>query len=219
MTKREQNIAMIVGAVGGLWLLDSVIITPLLNASVLLRTQVQTEAEELEKERGLIQNKGAYIRRMEDNKAKGLLSDPNAAVAQLANKLNSWAAEQNLTIGTMNPNQVPQAVNRPGGRPGEREPAFMKVSCSFTVTGGMMQMANFISLIQNAEIPIRISELRVNSKEDGGDRLELFLTVSSIILKSDQVRPDVASAAGAGSTSRPAGTSQPSTTRREGGRQ
>lgn len=211
MTKREQMIALAVGGALGIFALDRFVVSPLMAAQDNAARLVAAEQKLLDDETRLIQLRSANERKWQEHKQKGLLSDPQLAVNQLATHLNSWAAEQNLQVGTMSMDPTPQPVNKPGGRAGEREPGFMRVGCKFSVTGGMGQLANFLNRIQTAEIPIRISALSITTKSEGQDNQEMSLTVSTIILSDGkpiqanaQQRQTPAASQPGGSTSAPA---------------
>lgn len=206
MNKREQTIAICVGAAIGLFGLDRFVITPLMAKASDTRALYQKEATDFEIERGKVNNRAAYQRKWEQYKAQGLLSDGNTSQQEVARYLKGWADEQELQLGAFQFPSAPIPVQRPDGKPGVKLPDFFRVSVKFAVTGRMAQIANFLSHIQHAEIPIRISEMTISTKSEGFDAQELSLTVSSLIMQapgSVAARPPSASQP-ARSTSGPA---------------
>lgn len=213
MNARERNIAIFAGAALGLLGLNSFLVTPLLDQRELLAGQITAQQDDLNRSLNLVQRRAQLDKQWLDIKAKGLVPDQFAAAQQLANSLNDWALQGNLAIGGINPSASALDVLKPGGKSGEKEKGFKRVTCQVSVTGGMRQVSEFITRIQTAEIPVRISDMTISTKQEGTDSLELRLTASTIFLSSD-TKPDTVAAAtpnANNSTTRPTASTQPST--------
>jgi hypothetical protein len=213
LSKREKFIGVGVAAVVGLFALDRVLVGPLLAQREDLLARIDKAELDLRQAENLIRSKPILDRQLSDNISRGLARDQSEAASQLLNSLNEWAQEAGLSLATLKPAGAAQAVIKPGGRPGEQEKAFLKLTCRATGTGRMSQVGRFIWKIQTASIPVRITDLTVNSRKEGSDDLEVNIGVSTIFLAPEaaaKVASQAASPGGAG-PSAPGGRAMPTT--------
>lgn len=185
LSQRERNIAIVVGILIGLFLLDYVLVEPLLAARDERLTAIQTAEDDLHKGRDLIELRPRLDRRLGSNVRSGLTRDQSSAESQLLNNLRQWALDSDLSLPSLKPSGTAQTVLKQGGKAGEKEKAFMKVNVRATGTGNLVQVTRFMYRIQSAAIPVRITDFSITSKKDGTDDLEVNLNISSIFLTAD----------------------------------
>jgi hypothetical protein len=187
MNKRERNIGIVVGAVVGGALLWSIIIEPVLESRTGLKTQISTARVGLQQDLNLINRRTDLENRWKQNLTRGLMYDSTSALSQLNNTLNQMATEVGLREMQITSNSNPVQANRPTGRAGVtvREKGFLKLTCRFTAKGGMQQISSFVYRLQNANIPIRITELDIKTETENSDQLAINLTAATIFLEPE----------------------------------
>jgi hypothetical protein len=215
LSRREKIIGITVGAVVGLFALDRLAVTPLLAQREQLNTDISKAELQLAQATNLIRSKPLLDKQLADNISKGLTKGQSEAESQLLNHLREWAQESGLDLGTLKPAGAPQQVVKLGGRPSEKEKAFLKLTCRASGTGNAEQVGRFIYRIQTASIPLRITDLTINTRKEETDDLEVSLGVSTIFLTPEAIAEEhnagsTAASRPAGASSRPVTTSRPS---------
>jgi hypothetical protein len=213
LSKREKIIGVTVGAVVGLFALDRLAVSPLLAQREQLVSDISQAELKLVQATNLIRSKPLLDKQLADNISKGLTKGQSEAESQLLNHLREWAQEAGLDLGTLKPAGAPQPVVKLGGRPSEKEKAFLKLTCRASGTGNADQVAKFIYRIQTASIPLRITDLTINTRKEETDDLEVSLGVSTIFLTPEAVKA-IEEKTGTTAASRPAASSRPVTTSR-----
>jgi hypothetical protein len=85
--------------------------------------------------------------------------------------VRDWASEAGLNLASVNPQRA------------ERERDFQKLTFRATATGGLGQIGRFLYKIQNASMPVRITDLSISSHgREGNDDLSLSLAIATIYL-------------------------------------
>jgi hypothetical protein len=206
LSKRERMIGLTVGTLIGLFALDRLAVSPLRAQREQLLTSINDADLTLVQSNNLIQSKPILDRQLMDNVSKGLTKGQSEAESQLLNSLREWAQEAGLDLATLKPAGAAQPVIKPGGRANEKEKAFLKLACRATGTGNTAQVARFIHRIQTASIPVRITDMTINTKKEETDDLEVSLGISTIFLTPEAVKV-LAERTGAPAASRPAAAS------------
>jgi hypothetical protein len=218
LSKREKIVGIAVGAVVGLFALDRLAVSPLLAQREKLVAEISDARMKLEQADNLVRSKPILDRQLMENVSKGLTRGQSEAESQLLNHLREWAQDSGLDLATIKPSGAAQPVIKIGGRANEKEKAFLKLTCRATGTGNTGQVKRFIQRIQTASIPVRITDLTINTRKEETDDLEVSLGVSTIFLTPEAVKlleeRTGASSASSRPASRPASTGP--TTRREG---
>ena len=185
LNQRERTIAIVVGVLVGLWLLDYVAISPLLAQRDDLLHSIDTAQSTLRDGRDLVARRHTLDAQLANNVKNGLQRDQDAATSQLLNNLNQWAGDCGLALPALKPSGAAQTVTKPGGRAGEKEKAFLKIGVRVTGAGNLVQITRFMYRIQTASIPVRITDFSISSKKDGTDDLEINMNISTLFLTAD----------------------------------
>jgi hypothetical protein len=189
LSKRELYIGIGVGAIVGVLALDSWVLTPLANAHSQLLTDVDRETKQRIADNRLVNREHPLNQQRWKSLTLGTLKqDQSQADSQILNNLSDWVQEAGLSVETLVTARVPQPVQRAGER--EREKAFLKLTGRFVGSGSMAQLGRLIWRIQKSDIPVRITELSINSKKPDGtaDELQIVLGVSTLFLAPEAAR-------------------------------
>ena len=107
-----------------------------------------------------------------------LRADASQAESQLLNSVRDWAQEAGMSLSSVNPL-----------RSNEKEKDFYKTTFRATGGGSMAQVGRFLWRIQTSTIPVRITELTINSRKDGADDLNVSISIATIYLPPESEKP------------------------------
>lgn len=178
VSKRERYVVIAAIAVVGLLLLDRVLVTPLLARMNDLRASVEKAEDKQRENQGTVQNGQNAGRRWREMSAGALKVDAAATESQAVNSIGDWAQQSGMNLASVNPEGQPQ-----------REKEFMRVTFRASGTGTMRQIGEFLFRIQSASIPVRVTDMVVNSKKEGMDELTIQLGISTVYLAPDDKNP------------------------------
>ena len=170
LTQRERYIAIGMGAVLGLLVLDYFAFTPYMDARKHLEESIAKETDQLDENNKMRRKYETSRKTWDQMVADGLKSDPSEASYQLVQSIRQWAAEAGLTPVSIKPDQQPVADNK----------NYFKVSVRFTATGSQASVARLLYRIKEAKVPLRVNDVQVTSRREGTDDLQFLMTVSTL---------------------------------------
>jgi hypothetical protein len=178
LSKRERSIVITtVVVVGGLGLYQYVV-DPLVTRYSELRKQVETATLEKRQNDLLVRKAQVESRRWGELSRGALKSDAATADSQAYNSIGDWALNSGMSLASLKPEGQPQ-----------REKEFIRTTFRASGTGTMKQIGNFLYKIQTASIPVRVTDLQVNSKKEGTDDLVIQIGISTVYLAPDDKNP------------------------------
>ena len=170
LSQRERYIGIATGAVIGLLVLDSFIITPWMAARADLTMRLDARREEMTRAEQTFTNVRRANRRWSELAGETLQSDASAAESQLLNALRDWSEDSGLSVSAVRP-------DRTGGSNG-----FGRVTLRATGAGRMDDVTQFLWNVETAEVPVRMEELQIATRKPGEDDLTLQFTLATIYL-------------------------------------
>lgn len=180
LTTRERNIAIVVGAVAGLYLLDLVAFTPYLKAREKLASSIDAANVKLDAAMKLRKQQKELSRVWRDMNAGGLKSDVVEAESQLFHALRDWTHESGLNFSSSKPERATS------------EGKFTLINTHVSGTGPQAAITKLLWRLETATIPIRVTEMSVNARKEGADDLTVSLGVSTLCDRPDGDKPDPA---------------------------
>ncbi|MDB5326315.1 MAG: hypothetical protein JWM57_1884 [Phycisphaerales bacterium] len=180
MNKREKTIAIVLGAVVGLYALDSYLLSPYLDRL--------TKADDLiaEHNQALSDIETTKRRRINASKdwrkiaADSVKTDASAAESQLLGRVRECAQRASLSLTSQKAEKT------------EKEKGYDRILLKASGQGTMQEIGRFLYELQTANIPVRVNDLEVSSRKDGVDDLALTITLAT--LYQTPVAPKVAMA-------------------------
>lgn len=169
MTTRERYIAIGVGAVVGLYVLDSFLIEPLVQRQTEARQADARATQELQDAEQLATNRLRAQRVWKNLAGETLKTDQKSAESQLVNFVGDQVRAAGLSLDQLKTDQKP-----------EKEGDFFQLNGRVGTTGTMAQQARFLNALRTANIPVRITDLQINSRKDGIDDLSLQAGIATI---------------------------------------
>lgn len=179
LSTRERYIAIGVGAVIGLYLLDSVLLSPLLNRLSAASAAVDEGKSALQSGMAVQQNRLNSQKRWVKLAGDSLKTDASTAESQLLNRVSEYAGNSQLAVASLKPERS------------EKEKGFMRITIRASATGTMAQVSRFLYSLRTADFPLNINDLRIVSRRDGTDDLSIDIGVSTIFIPPPEPTPEV----------------------------
>jgi hypothetical protein len=180
LSQRERFIAIGFGAVAALAILYWVLLSPMLDWSDTIDKDLEVARDVQNKDAKLSHKLAQLTKIWDDMKKNGLKTDVAEAQSQLSHAVNEWAMQSGVSV-TNTHSDTPTLVDQKSG--------FMQVNFQFTCTGTTSGVAKLLYQIESAKIPIRIDNLRIGSKKDGADDLEIQLNLSTLTMPATPNKP------------------------------
>ena len=165
---REKVIAIVAGVAIGAYVLDSVLITPLFNRLGDAESRAGLARAEIARGQSVQQTRLVAARVWKGLTTDTLKSDRSAAESQLLNGARVWAQQAGVNLISLKPEQR------------EAERGFGRIDVRAQASGKMESLSRFLYLIEQSQIPVRLSDLTLNSRKDGQDDLSLQIGLSTI---------------------------------------
>ena len=189
LSRRERYVGMGVALVMGIFVLDRFFVSPLLAQKDDLDGKVATAQQKLDRAQRMRTTSRQMTPRWQSMLKGGLTRDASEAEGQIYRKIREWAEEARLTLSSVKTERT------------EREKDFVKITFRATGTGGMAQITAFLWQIQNANVPVRVADLTINTSKEGTDELTAHMGIATTYLAP--VKTDKPAAAGAPGESLP----------------
>ena len=168
MSQRERIIGLVTVGMLVLLALNQLVISPLFDRYDLAAARADA-AQELVDERQQLQQRQLLERRRWKKIGGELLRDEAAgAEGQLVNRVPAWAEESGLSLSSIRPDRA------------DADSGFGRVSLRVTANGDLEEIGRFLYAVETAEVPVRVTDLVVTTREEGEDRLSLNLTLATI---------------------------------------
>lgn len=191
LSQRERIIGFTTAGVLGLLALDRVALTPLLERRAAASANESTAQVKLARAEQLVELAPRNNDRWNGMIAAGLKSEVTDAESQALRALHDWAQDSNITLLSLQPDRS----QRQGD---DKDKSFRQVTLRASGTGSMRSVSRFLYRIQTATIPVRISDLQVNSRKEGTDDLLVNVAVSTLVLAPEAPKKPAAGAAPVG---------------------
>lgn len=181
LSKRERYIAIATAASVGLLVFDWYVLTPLMDYSGSLTQQKQQLVSELSAAARLMHTRTTLGRRWRTVRTTTVKHSQSEAEGQLLNAQRSWSQAAGLVLDAIKPER------------NEKLHDMQEVAFATTGSGTMRAATAFLYRLETAPIPLRIRELQLTSRTEGGDDLTLAVRVSTLC--DPPVKPGATTAA------------------------
>ena len=171
LSKRERYIAIAVGVVVALVVLDQVVLSPYFDAISDLKTQTDAAIAKQAENTALF-DKQARLKTVWDDIIKGgLKADDSAAESQALNAALDWAQTAGVNISAVKPERT-TVVNE-----------FEVIGFHLTGNGSTPAIARLLNSFETGSIPVRVDDMTLNPRKEGTDDLTIQLSLSTLCLK------------------------------------
>jgi type II secretory pathway component PulM len=168
LSKRERKIAVftviILGAAG----LYQIVLSPLLDRWDNASRRLELAQTELERANMIFSADLSARRKWKEMAADSVPATYAAAESQLLNHVGDWAREAGFTPTSLKPER------------NEREQGYQKITVRAAAVATMHNVARFLFAVQNADIPVRVSDIEITARREGTDELTMQVGLSTI---------------------------------------
>jgi hypothetical protein len=190
MSRRERFI--VIGTVGvvALFALDYLFLSPQFERYKALDDQINADLVQVEHNNKVFKRARESKQKWAEMTAGALKRDASTTESQLIDSIGQWAQDARISVS-----YKPERT--------EKQKDFVKVTYRATCNGSMSQLRTFLLHVQHATIPIRLTDLQVQSRPEGTDSLQISMGITTVYLapepeKSPGANPRPAPAAGGG---------------------
>jgi hypothetical protein len=167
LSKRERSIAIVFLICAGVFTIDRLGLSPYLERRRALLDQSDAKILQVSEQRQVLQREQA-LRRLLKKLGKSVESDPSAAEGQFLHVLHEW--EQQSGVAKPSFARV-HAIEIQG---------YTHLTFQVSANGPMGAVALLIYRLETAAIPLRVDDVQVTPKNQGGDELQVQLKVSTL---------------------------------------
>jgi hypothetical protein len=169
LSKREKFIGIGVLAVVGILALDRIAYTPLTDRKVELDAKILSARDERTRIKDLFSTRDRAKLRWNEISGKSLRADASAAESEILNNVREWAQDSGMSLPIVTPER-------------SKDKEFEKITVRATGTGGIAQIGRFLYRVQTSKVPVRITNLTINSRKEGTDDLSVQMGIATIYL-------------------------------------
>jgi hypothetical protein len=167
---REKLLMIAVGACVALWLLNLLVISPLMDGWHSRSDEIDQLKKEIADGAGLIRREATIRGRWDFMRANALNSNPTVATRQLFTAFDRWASSGGVTQGSFRP-QVQ-----------ETDTNFLTIDCHSDVSGSINNVRDFLKAMSRDPLADKLDSFVLTAKDDNGKQLTLDLNLSGLVL-------------------------------------
>lgn len=176
MSNRERYLSIAVLLAGGAFVVDAVALGPYLAHRTALLEQHQARQKDLAAARQTV-GRERQLRRMLAGMGQFVAADSSGAEGQFLQLLHGWEKEAGVGKASF---QRLRAAELEG---------FTHLTFHVTATGSMPAVSALIYRVETAPIPLRVDDVRIAPRKEGGDELQVQLIVSALCRKGELPKP------------------------------
>ena len=176
LSQRERYLSVAFLFAGAAFTLDAVALRPYLDHRKALIEKHQARTQALAEARNTI-GKERQLRRMLAGMGQFVAADVSAAEGQFLHLLHGW--EKEAGVGKASFQRV--RANELNG--------FTHLTFHVTATGRMPAVAMLLYRVETAPIPLRVEDVQLSPKKEGGEELQVQIVVSTLCRKGEAPKP------------------------------
>jgi len=167
---REKLLLMATGACVGLWLLNLLVLAPLLDSWHSRSEEIDKLKRDIADGTRLNQRAASIHERWDFMRANALNSNPTVATRQLFTAFDRWVHSGGVTQGSFRPQMQDTDTN------------FQTVDCRSDVTGSLPNVRDFLRAMTRDPLADKLDSFVLTAKDDNGKQLALDLNMSGLVL-------------------------------------
>jgi hypothetical protein len=185
LSPRERTIAIVVGGVIGLFVIERMAVAPYLEKRRELSDRIAAQEIEVDKNRTLFAQKKKLDVVWRDLKVGGLRSDSGEADSQLSHVLTDWTRDTGFSEPSYKTEYLPPTKT-----------GFIEIKTQVQAKGPLAALARMLWNLETATIPVRVNDMTISTPDPGRDALQVQLGISTLSIapaemaKTDRVRAD-----------------------------
>lgn len=177
--RREKLIAIVLGAAILLLLGNTYLWDPYWAEDAKVKADITALAPKFAREQRLVNkdNRKTVDDQWNGLLAAGLKTDPAAAESQAMRWMRTFAENTRIDLQSLKPERIARTAD------------FQQIRIQATGNGTTSGLANMIWQIENARIPLRVTDLHMTARKEGTDDLTFSLNVATIAFTPAPEKP------------------------------
>lgn len=168
ISPREKMIAIGLGVVVGLYVLDQMLLAPMFDRLNVADGHIAADQITLQQSNATVQNGQMALKRWGDMSRGHIGLDASAAQSKLLNHVGDVARSAGLNLTSLKPEH------------GEKTMGFARAGLRATAATTMSTLAAFLQRLQSADLPVRVTDLQIKANKEGLDDLTVDVGISTI---------------------------------------
>jgi len=177
LNKREKYLGIGVATAVALLLLDSLVVSPWLASWDAAQDADAAATLAIQNGRDMIERQQHLTATWQQILQRGLPASDSAAESQTLHAVADWSQAAGVALISLKSERTTQ------------EPPFQVIGVGVSASGTMSAVTKFIWALETSPIPLRINELKLNSRKDGTDDLLLTISLSTLCMPQTQDKP------------------------------
>ena len=170
LSKRERVIIFAAAAAAMALAIDRFALNPLLAGWSQTDARKKTLVAEMNRARATLRLSQEMKPRWQAMMRAGIKGEPSGAESQILHAIRDWAEQSGVSLSLLKPDRLTDKTPLP------------EIDFQASGSGSMESVAGLLWRMENAEIPIRITELQLASRKEGSDDLSFQLRLSTVYL-------------------------------------
>jgi hypothetical protein len=167
---REKFLLILTGAAGVLWLLNLLVVSPLIASWHSRSDEIAKLKKEIADGAMLVRRQDTIRNRWDAMRANALASDLPAAERQMFTAFDHWVSSGGVTEGSFRP-QVQEGDSN-----------YSTVDCRSDVSGSPANVRAFLKAMSKDPLANKVDSFELTAKDDNGQQLTLGLSLSGLVL-------------------------------------
>jgi len=168
---RQKLLVIVAGAVVAIFVLDSVLFTPLTKMWQAHTLEIARLKKSVADGRNTIARAKQTERVWAEMQANALPKDPAQAEQEVISAFDRWGRANNIELSSIRPQWKRGGTDR-----------YSLLECRVDATGTIPTLSRFIYELERSPLALRVDSVELTSRDDGGGKLTLGLIVSGLRL-------------------------------------
>jgi Tfp pilus assembly protein PilO len=170
-TKNRERLLMIgAGMCAGLWLLNLLVISPLIDGWHSRSAEITGLKKQISEGTMLIRRETVIRNRWDSMRTNALASNPTAAELELSTTFERWVKASGVTENSYRP------------QPQDTDTNYSTIDCHADVSGSVEAIAAFLKVMSQDPVAVKVASFVLTSRDDNGKLLALGLNLSGLVL-------------------------------------
>ena len=170
---RQRLLAILAIAIVGLFVLDRVVVTPLVESWKARSATVAQLRKSIEKGNSLMQRESHTRQRWNEVRKSTLPTSASQAEKELLGAFEKWSRDSGVSISSV----------RPQWKKGATED-YSVLECRVDAAGTLPVLAKFLYNIENSPMAVRTETVELTARDNNGQQIALGLLISAVRLAS-----------------------------------
>jgi Tfp pilus assembly protein PilO len=184
LSKREKSIAAVVAGIVLLYIGYAFAVSPYIQKRDALSNAIEKAAAREKRDDDLLSNQPRVKSEWTKLTSTTLKTDAAQATSRVNDALQDWARSSRFTIQALKPERPVQQKD------------FQHIRFQVSGEGNSEQVARFLYTLETTDLPLKIDDLRINTRKEGVNYLAVELKVTTLVFSpSTTTRPGARTAA------------------------